>query len=981
MNSDWFWTAWLKEFRWIWYGVACLFIFSLAFFWYSYFQDADGIIHWARIQEQKLLESTIHSFSLGPFQLSVPAENYVIVEYFHGAPIELNQIAALAFLAILIACVNTLLAVITTLDRFWYFVGMALFILFVVSLRLEVLTLFAQPNQIPAIVILGIFSLLSYYFHALKSSIPFKARLLSFLALTLFTVTIIYFFSYVPYPGLHLAVTGYTSGLILSVLFILMVAHEIPAALVYIASQGNSKSLRHYSIISTIYISYVLITCLHEVDVINWNFIYVSPYILLSISAVLGLWGFKLREPLYKNVLSFAPYGVYLFTALGSICLITLSYLYGTYNDPVLRIVRYIIIFSHAGYGVIFLTYVFSNFILMLAQNLPVYKVLYRPNRMPYFTFRLAGLIMTLAFVFYSDWKQFVYNTIAGFYNNMGDLYELMDRSTLAEAYYIQASHYGYENNHANYALGTIHANTFDFENAHRDYRSANRKQATIYSLVNAGNVFIWENKYFDSIEALRKADERMPHSGEVKNNLGFTYGKIHNLDSSLLYLDRSLHYKNSRSSAETNFFALAALEILPINGDSILKAFGDANAATLSNALALATTQKTNFDTPVDVLSTAPLDLYRATLLNNYIIYHAKTLDSAIISKAYRIANDSLNRDYSESLKSALAFSYYHLGNVTKALSILGELAYITQSHQGKFNYIMGLWALEQHDPLLAASYFDFSVNANYKEAKLYKAIALSEAQDLSNARVAWDTVANKKDQNEQQVAERMKRILNVNMREAFALGDPEKYQFCRYKVGIKDSASFNSLVQTFNDDNYKAQALLDMTKKQFDWDNIKTAIQYFNKIGGLKLTNKNLYEDVRHMELLMLAKRKELKKIANQINNGIDFSASRRLEKIYYTALFNEASGDTLQAARNFEIIGTYNPYFEDGIIAAADYFRHHSNDKMKSYNILVDAIQLNANSLKLLKAYAGEAQRMGFNEFAASAIQRINALYKQQ
>jgi hypothetical protein len=48
---------------------------------------------------------------------------------------------------------------------------------------------------------------------------------------------------------LHLAVTGYTMALVLTVFFILMVAHEIPAAFVYIVSQGNSKSLRHFAII------------------------------------------------------------------------------------------------------------------------------------------------------------------------------------------------------------------------------------------------------------------------------------------------------------------------------------------------------------------------------------------------------------------------------------------------------------------------------------------------------------------------------------------------------------------------------------------------------------------------------------------------------------------------------------------------------------------------------------------------------------
>jgi hypothetical protein len=101
---------------------------------------------------------------------------------------------------------------------------------------------------------------------------------------------------------------------------------------------------------------------------------------------------------------------------------------------------------------------------------------------------------------------------------------------------------------------------------------------------------------------------------------------------------------------------------------------------------------------------------------LNNYIIKYATTLDTTFIQEAYRIAADSINEDYSEALKSSLAFAYYHRGNVTKALEILGELAYVSQSYQGKFNYIMGLWALEQGNPDLASSYFTFSDTYVYK-------------------------------------------------------------------------------------------------------------------------------------------------------------------------------------------------------------------------------------------------------------------------
>jgi Flp pilus assembly protein TadD len=962
----------------MWFGVIGVFAFSFIFLWFSYFQGADGVIHWEKIQEQKVLESTIHTFNVGPFELSVPAENYVIIEYFNGSALSINEWSSLIFVAVLVFSSVVLLTVITTLERFWYFAGMGLFILFVVSLRLEVVAIFAQRNQIPAMGIMSVFVILSYYFNAIRPSVSFRNRFLLFALITVVTGVIIYFSAGVRYPMLHLSVTGYTAAMVLSVIFILMVAHEIPAAFVYISSQGNSKSLRHFSIISTIYIVNVIITCLHELGTIHWNFVYLNIYLLLSVSAVLGLWGFKLRESIYSNIFSFAPYGAFFFAALATICFVTIGQLLGTSNDPALKIIRDVIIFSHVGYGVIFLTYIFSNFILMMAQNIPVYKVLYKPNRMPHFTFRLAGLIMTLGFVFYSNWKEYVYHSIAGFYNNIGDLYERMDLPSVREAYYEQGKNYGFGNNHANYELGIIKTEKLDMEGARRNYELANGSRPTVYSLVNEGNTFIWEVNFFDAIKTYEKGIHKEPGSGELRNNLGSAFARLHNLDSAVYYLNQARTHDNSKSTAETNFFAMLALEHLPVKADSVLKIFDKTSDATKANALALATIQSSKLTVPFDVHSHTRLDLYSATLLNNYIIQHVKEEDTAFVNKAYHIAADSLNADYAEALKSSLAFSYYHLGNVTKALNIMAELAYISQSHQGKFNYLMGLWALEQHNPELASSYFNYAVDSDYKEGKLYKAIALSEAQQIDEAIVAWDTVSHRKNEQEQAMAASMLSILKMNLKEASSLADQQKYQFCRYRLKVNDTLAFNTIVNTFQQNDYKAQALLDMAQRQFDWDNMPAAIRYFNKIGGLKLTNKRLYEDVQHMELLMLARRKELKALVQQLGKDVTFDSNRRLEKIYFTALQNEASGDTTMASKNYEIVGKYNPYFEDAVIAAADYFRDHSSDKMKAYTILVDAIQVNTSSARLLRAYAGEALRLGFNEYALSALQRADALY---
>lgn len=975
MQSIFFWRDWPKQHKTLWFALSGLFIFSMLFLWFNWFQGAHGIIRWEKIQEQEIIETTVHQFQLGPFQLNVPGQSYVIFEYLHGSSVEHNKVASYFFLAILVFSALVLLTVITFLKKFWYFAGIALFIVFVMALRLEILVIFGVRGYTMSIIVLVLFISVSYYFNGFRTATGFGLRLTSFVIITGVLATVIGMHAEVPYPFLHLVTTAYLPALMLTILFTLMVAHEILVSFVSIAGQGTSKSLRHFSIISSIYMVNVLITCLHEIGVVQWEFLYINVYLLLCTSALLGLWGFKLREPLYETLLTFRPLGAFFYAALGVICFITIAQFLGNGNDAALKIIRDIIIFSHAGYGIIFLTYIFSNFMVMMAERLPVYKLLYKPTRMPYFTFRLAGLIATLAFVFYSDWRQYVFHGMAGFYNYVADLYVLQGNELLAQDFYEESRKHAFQNHRANYALGNIKASRINFEGAHYNYELANGRRPTEFSLVNSGNLYLWEEQYFPAIQMYLWGKNVMPSSSAIDNNLGYAYGKIRNLDSATYFLNKARQHSLTKSSAEGNFLALAAVEGLPIKSDSVVKIFENNSSTVLSNALAIATLFGQEITTPIDPLTDENLNLYSATLLNNYSIYNARSIDTAFIHSVHKIATDSNNHTYSESLKATLAHAYYHQGNVTKALEVLAELAYITHDYRGKYNYIMGLWALDQGNPEIASSYFMHAETADYKNSRFYNAIALTEAGNAAEAFIAWDSIARKGDPNEQEIATRMQKILAVNAGQSVRLNDAEKYQYCRYKIGLADTTFFNRISNTFTSADYKAQALLDMARKQFKAGDLVPAIRYLNRISGLELTNENLFKQVRYAELMMLAWRRQLDLLAEQINKGVEFEPGHELEKMWYTALLSEANGDLETARANYKLLGTWNPYFEEGIISAADFFRRENPDNLVAYNILVEAIQINFNSYRLLTAYAEEAGRLGFDQYAASARERIS------
>jgi hypothetical protein len=125
------------------------------------------------------------------------------------------------------------------------------------------------------------------------------------------------------------------------------------------------------------------------------------------------------------------------------------------------------------------------------------------------------------------------------------------------------------------------------------------------------------------------------------------------------------------------------------------------------------------------------------------------------------------------------------------------------------------------------------------------------------------------------------------------------------------------------------------------------------------------------------MLAARNETRILATQINKGVTFDQKHFLNKVLFAAMVSEASGDTTTAKKNYELLGRANPYFEEGILHAVDFFRKADPKSTKPYDILVNAIYVNTHSIKLLKAYAAEASRQGFDEYAASAVQRMMLL----
>lgn len=978
MQSLFFWKNWTREYKFWWYALIVLLLAGLIFLWAGYFRAPQGLTAWNTYQDQQTIESISHTFDVGNFEFVVPIDSYTTFEYYHAGPLQVSTTTSYIFVAVLALMSMVLLTVITTLPRFWYYTGVGLFVLFLVSMRLDVLGLFGQRNFTPVIVTAVVFIAVSFYFNAFNTTASFTLRALVFLALTALLGIIVHFCSAVEHPFLYLSVSSFIPGLIITVLFMFMIAHEILAGFVYLTSQSetNSKSLRHFAVISLIYLVNLVLAYMNEAGFIEWDFVFINLYLLFTVSAILAIWGYKKRDQMFDNIISYYPFGAYFIAGLAVIAFTTTAVMLHSYNDAALRIIRDVIIFSHIGFGVIFILYFTSNFIGMMAANKNVYKVLYSPVSMPYATYRIAGLIATLAFVFYSQWHTYVYYATAGIFNSMADVQQTIEGEATAEEYYGKARSYAGTNFHSNYNLATLALTRNDFSGAHTYYNSINRKKITESSVINNANVFLLEDNNFEMEHALEAGLTVFPKSGFIENNLGYALFKVNKRDSAFLFFDRATKNNTTRESAETNLTALVAKNNIAVQADSLIQPFTKSNGV-LSNALIIAGQQHQTLTTPIDPLKSPVLTVQSATLLNNYMVYKLRDLDTTFISRAFKLATDSVNSDYSEALKATLAHAYYYQNNVAQAMALMGEVAYVTQSLQGKFNYTMGLWALEQGNPQLAVSCFAYSVEQDYKDAKTYNAIALAEARKEEQAREAAAVLLESRNLSDREIGRQLRKIYATTTTEVLTQTDLEKYQYCRYRLSLTDSTLFTKIINTIDNPNYKALIILEMAQRQFNAGSVQKAIRYFTRLEGIRFTDKNLNAKINHFELELLAARNEVRLLGEKINQGIDFPQDKLLQKMLYTALIQEASGDTLAAQKNYEILAVYNPFFEEGVIAAARFFRNHSAERLKAYTLLAEAKQINPGSIRLLAAYINEATRIGFDDFAADAYAELEEL----
>ncbi|MFW5762022.1 MAG: tetratricopeptide repeat protein, partial [Cyclobacteriaceae bacterium] len=732
-----FWQNWHKPEKNAYLAGLFMFLFILIYYTVAFFAGNGWTYPWQIINNFETVEVPFYQLLTGLYNFNIGGNNYVNLQEFVGDTISISAWQAYILLAILMAALSVLMAIVSSLKRFWFFALLTILIFLFLLLQMDSLEFFGQYNRYGLIFGLALYILPAYVINNFFDHVGLLKRFIIFFITSTAFLICIYFFAGVENPLFHFISYGLAMPIILSVIFVLIIAHDIVSFFMLIITNSNNEYSKnsdiHFVIITLLYLLSLTFTYLYEIEYIKWDLIYINPFLLLLIAGVIGIWEFRKKRIAYQEIMHFSPVGAFFYVAMASICFATLAYFMATANDAALEAFTELILASQIGFGLTFFIYALVNFFTILHQNQAVYKVLYKPTRMPYFTANLAGFIATLAFFLSANYDMY-YEARAAIYNAMGDVAFFNKQQPLAEELYTQSTIYGFKNHHAHYALGSIELQQQKPGEALYYFEEAIKKEPTENAYAIIANLYKSNDKFFEALFTIQDGLKNFPESGRLMSNAALLYNKTAVVDSTLYYLE-SAAATDQHDAAIANQHGIYALNNLTFTTDSIIDLYQDATTIeNMTNLLVLLNYQgETKQKLPFLLQGDTTLSFNEYAYLQNFMTYQADYFDTTQLNSFHEFADDAVDY-FSEPMLFNYAISLYKNQQVYQAYERLEQLANQSIDKESFYFKVMGLLALESGAPLLAQEFLENSAAIKNESADLEKPMLMTylQAQDL---------------------------------------------------------------------------------------------------------------------------------------------------------------------------------------------------------------------------------------------------------
>jgi Tfp pilus assembly protein PilF len=237
--------------------------------------------------------------------------------------------------------------------------------------------------------------------------------------------------------------------------------------------------------------------------------------------------------------------------------------------------------------------------------------------------------------LFYANFYP-VYQSVAGYFNNLGDFYTLKQEYLLAEQYYKLGVQYDYRNHKSNYAIASLARIQGNKVAAITHLRQANAKNPSPYAYGGLSDVYQEENIIFESLFNLQQGVRKFPKNGELHNNLGWLYHRTNIPDSAYHYYRLAADFDAKPEVIQTNLLALwiKNRNLFSLNTDSLLtEQKSSENISLQNNRLVLSQLARRTADARLltDFSRDSVLTRERFAYLFNYTLNQKAQADSSL--------------------------------------------------------------------------------------------------------------------------------------------------------------------------------------------------------------------------------------------------------------------------------------------------------------------------------------------------------------
>ncbi|HEX8351061.1 MAG TPA: hypothetical protein VF598_13945 [Hymenobacter sp.] len=963
---------------------------ALALACYYYFTGDDQTFPIQPVAQLAPLPATLPPVHIGLSELPVRVNGYLVTQTYDVAGPYVQPVAAAMLLGLLAVCLVYYLAVVSTLARPGFVVGMGLMIFLLMSLNADLLGIFDSREQYFLILSLVILGLPAYAFHAFWPATSLQLRLLAFAGLVAGLSGLLLWRSdySAPITMLHLASYYTVSGAVIVALLAVWVSYENVYGLLWFNTQAENPNSRFglwpFVLASSLYLGILLLYYLNEGELLLFAGLHLDPYVLLVPAVLVGWLGLHRRAATYSEWVPYWPGAASLYLVLTAMAAGSLGYALATANDPLLAAGRGFVGLALLAGGAGFLLYALLNFAPLIRRRLQVYRVVYEPRRFPFyavflFTLGVLAVVETRNNFFAGDQVQ------AGYYNNLGDLTRLQSEqqpqaeglALLAERYYAESDVLDRFNRKASFGRAALYRFRAQRQNEINALRRALSRQPSEKVSLRLAALYTDPRDFFDRLQVLREGLKAHPRSAFLASDLAQLYTRSTLTDSVATYQARAEAAAPDNAVLRANKLAFLVQHQQWQAAREVAKAsIPDDATALKSNALFFGQLTGAKQEPSPSPILVQDLTLSEFARVYHTALHNLGRRDTSLLPVLHQLAQRPGNAAYFEQLTFLQALTQHYGGRLVAAQATLLPLTSGTGPEAGYYHSLWGTWLLDQQLYSSAAARLAVARQGGYSEAALPRAYAFALNGQLDSARTLANMAAQAKDPLIVRPARSLLQVLDLDFNRDYRLAaDSVRAQYLVIRGASLYPESLVLQAAALGSPASRSAALLAQIPRALQvgqTQEAQEAIQRFAPAATDKTALASAWNIVRGQLFTKTGATAELEKLLPTAF----FTPTDQSYKLYFQAALASAKKQVPTAAKLYARLGREAPFLEPAMLAAAAFYTEQQNFT-GAYTLLQQALAYNPESVALLKTYALAAIPAGLSDYAEEPLQRLRTL----